>query len=565
MWYAADRHDPQNTVGERGMWLRDRTWQQRGENPMQQGRIGFFGLLVTVIGVVWVHAEEPSTIIACAHTKTGALRVVGPSGECQPPEVKLAWSVEGPPGEQGPPGEPPNQEVLLLAELAGDPGFADGLPTGVLEPAGCGATLEVSGVGAAPAAVMGMIGTEVISRPSRYRIVLGGAPSDAWLGKPVVVQFNGEQTSATFKGVVTEIVGVASADGDPMVVVEFAPVAAGLGLNQGYRVVQETSLPQLIGDVLSSVGQSIELRLEGTYEPLEMAVQYRESDLDFLNRYLEDAGIFFFFDANGTLVAADSNYGLDREAGAIRFGDGVRGRRLSSFRRGARVDLESVTVIGFDFRSAVAPIVSTAPPGGGDPEGEFFLSAIDTIDGAASRAQLELERARQDMEFAAGSSTAPGVRAGRVVTVEAGAGFDGEYAVTHVRHVFTRGAGGCLRYGNAFEALPNEVELRPLRITPRPGIPGPQTAIVVGPPGEDAFTDEYGRVKVQFHWDREGNRDASSSAWIRVAHPAGRTESVPVYIPEIDDEVLVVFEQGDPSRPIIVGSMYNGAATPPEQ
>ena len=88
---------------------------------------------------------------------------------------------------------------------------------------------------------------------------------------------------------------------------------------------------------------------------------------------------------------------------------------------------------------------------------------------------------------------------------------------------------------------------------------------MVGPAGEETYTDEFGRVKVQFHWDREGNRDENSSAWVRVAHPVGRTDAAPAYIPEIGDEVVVQFEQGDPSRPIIVGSMYNGVDKPPAQ
>jgi type VI secretion system secreted protein VgrG len=530
---------------------------------MQRGRIGLAGLMAVVIGVPWAQAEEPEAVIACAHKHTGALRVVGGSGECRASEVELSWSVEGPPGPQGPPGEVPNGDVRRLAEMTGDPGFTDGLPTGISQPAGCQATLEVSALGGASGLVLGMLGTEEISRPSRYRIVLEGEPSDDWLGEPVAVHYDGEQTSATFSGVVTEVVGVGSAAGQPMAVVEFAPVAASLASNAGYRVVQGTTLPELMSDLLTDAGQPFRLRLEGAYDPLEMAVQYGESDLDFLNRHLEDAGIFYFFDPGGALVAADSNGGLDREGGTISFGDGVHGRRLSTFRSGARLDVGSATVIGFDFKNAVAPIVVTTPAGGGDPEMELFLESVDTLDRAGSRVQLELERARQEVEFAAGSSTALSVRAGRVVTIEAGPGLDGDYVVTSVRHVFTRDAAGCLSYGNAFAALPSGVKLRPQRITPRPRIPGPQTAIVVGPAGQKIHADEFGRVKIQFHWDRDGNRDEGSSAWVRVAHPAGRTGSAPPYIPEIDDEVLVVFEQGDPSRPIIVGSMYNGVDLPP--
>jgi type VI secretion system secreted protein VgrG len=530
---------------------------------MRRGRVGLAGLVLCLSGVVWAHAEEPTAIIACAHKKTGALRAVGAHGECRPSEVELAWSVEGPPGPQGPPGNVPNRDVLRIAELAGDPAFANDLPAGILKPVGCDATLEVSGLGDAPVAVLGMIGTETISRPPRYRILVEGPSSEAWLGSPVVVQFDDEGTNTKFGSVATEVTSVGYAADESMAVVELTHPAAGLAPNRAYRVFQDISVPELFRSILSKVGQPFDFRLEGTYEPVGMAVQYNESDLDFATRLLEDSGVFFFFDADGTLVAGDSNDALDREAGSITFGDGEHGRRLSSFRRGARLDLGSVTVIGFDFQTTVAPIVSTMPSGGGDPEAAFFHESIDSLDGAASRALLELERARQEIEFAHGTSTAPGVRAGRVVTIEAGAGLDGEYVVTGVRHVFARGRDGCLKYGNAFVAQPAEAGFRPSRVTPRPRIPGPQTAIVVGPAGEETSADEYGRVKVRFHWDREGQRDDSASAWIRVAHPAGRNESIPAYTPGLGDEVLVVFEQGDPSRPIIVGSMYNGVDTPP--
>lgn len=532
---------------------------------MERKRIGLFGLFFGVFGMAWADAEEPAIITACAHQQTGVLRMVETSGECRPSEVELSWSVEGPPGPQGPPGKVPNRDVVRVAEIVGEPAFADELPLGISKPAGCDATLEVTGLGDAPVAVLGMIGSEMISRLSRYRIVVAGAPSDAWLGNPVVVEFAGEQTTGRFGGVATEVGRVSSAFGATMAVVEIAPPAAGLDSNRAYRVFQETTLPELFGGLLSDIGQPFRFRLEGNGEPVTMAVQYGESDLDFATRLLEDEGVFFYFNPDGVLVAGDSNFALDREAGAITFGDGVRGRRLSSFRRSARLGLESVTVIGFDFQSAVAPFAVTEPPGGGDPEAAFFHQSIDTIDGAPLRAKVELERARQDAEFARGTSTAPGVRAGRVVTIEAGAGLDGDYAVTSVQHVFTRGRDRCLRYGNAFAAVPTELAFRPSRTTPRPNIPGPQTATVVGPAGQEIHTDEYGRVKVQFHWDREGQGDETSSAWVRVAHPAGRTESVPPYIPEIGDEVLVVFEQGDPSRPIIVGSMYNGVDTPPQR
>ena len=124
-------------------------------------------------------------------------------------------------------------------------------------------------------------------------------------------------------------------------------------------------------------------------------------------------------------------------------------------------------------------------------------------------------------------------------------------------------AGGDTGYYNSFTCIPVSLPYRPQRITPRPVVQGTQTAVVVGPAGEEIFTDKYGRVKVQFHWDREGKNDANSSCWVRVGTPwAGKNWGV-IHIPRIGQEVIVAFEEGDPDRPIIVGSVYNADQMPP--
>ena len=113
-------------------------------------------------------------------------------------------------------------------------------------------------------------------------------------------------------------------------------------------------------------------------------------------------------------------------------------------------------------------------------------------------------------------------------------------------------AGG-FEYTNSFTCIPDGAGFRPVRSTRKPVVGGSQTAIVVGPAGEEIFTDKYGRVKVQFHWDREGKKDEHSSCWIRVGQPVGGSGHGFFWIPEVNDEVIVDFEEGDPDRPIIDG------------
>jgi uncharacterized protein involved in type VI secretion and phage assembly len=158
------------------------------------------------------------------------------------------------------------------------------------------------------------------------------------------------------------------------------------------------------------------------------------------------------------------------------------------------------------------------------------------------RSALNLARLESARRFELGTSTAPGLRAGSLITIQdaSGSRFDGAYYVTGVRHTFTPSGDdddGCVLYGNLFRAIPAAVTYRPPRRTPAPIIHGPQTAVVTGPAGEEIYTDGLGRVKVQFHWDREGSTDENSSAW--------------------------TFEHGDPHHPYVIGTLWNGAQPPP--
>jgi type VI secretion system secreted protein VgrG len=147
---------------------------------------------------------------------------------------------------------------------------------------------------------------------------------------------------------------------------------------------------------------------------------------------------------------------------------------------------------------------------------------------------------------------------------------DKGYVLTAVQHIASVGesySGGRAdtgeSYSNRFTCIPHDIPFRPNRVTPKPAVQGPQTAIVVGRSGEEIYTDKYGRVKVQFHWDREGKRDENSSCWIRVSHPWAGKGWGAVAIPRIGQEVIVDFLEGDPDQPIITGRVYNAEQMPP--
>ena len=192
---------------------------------------------------------------------------------------------------------------------------------------------------------------------------------------------------------------------------------------------------------------------------------------------------------------------------------------------------------------------------------------MDTASDLASQATRQAQRQVVERVTMSGTANAAGLRAGYVFNLEDGtaAGVSGNYLLTTVRHAgFRRLTNGVasLYYGNEFEVIPASTPFRPATKTPRP-LAQPCTAVVTGPTGEEIHVDKYGRVKVQFHWDRYGSRNDQSSAWLRVASPWAGQGRGALFLPRVGDEVLVSFLQGNPDQPIVTGSMYNAANAVP--
>jgi type VI secretion system secreted protein VgrG len=163
-----------------------------------------------------------------------------------------------------------------------------------------------------------------------------------------------------------------------------------------------------------------------------------------------------------------------------------------------------------------------------------------------------------------GTSTSPNLVSGYKFTLDGHFDGNGSYVLTTATHSASAagapGGNGPVTYSNTFRCIPLSVPYRPPRSTPKPTVQGVQTAVVVGPTGDQTFADKYGRIKVQFFWDREGKNDQSSSCWIRVVQ---LSTPGPTAIPRVGWEVVVNFEEGDPDRPIVIGHVYNARQPPP--
>ncbi len=353
------------------------------------------------------------------------------------------------------------------------------------------------------------------------------------------------------------------------------------------RIFQQKSLPEIIQQVLDEGQVKYSLELQGSYSARDYVVQYRESDFDFVCRLMEEVGIFYFFrhEQDGhEMVLGDSPSAHTP----------IRGEPLIPFRdpAGMAADEEcvyelsgklevvpgAVALRDFDYiRPSLDMTVDSQ-----DSEGDAALEVYDYPgkyeDPGPGKdvAKIRLEELRAPGQVAWGQCQSRRMTPGHTFELagHAEAALNQEYLLLSVMHegyqpevlLFEQqNAGRSSRkpFRSTFQCMPSTVPYRPPRRTARPVIPGPQTAIVVGPSGEEIHTDELGRVKVKFHWDREAPGDDKSSCWVRVSQAWAGPGWGALYLPRIGQEVVVDFLEGDPDRPLITGRVYNGHNPPP--
>ncbi|NTX52484.1 type VI secretion system tip protein VgrG [Myxococcus sp. CA039A] len=349
------------------------------------------------------------------------------------------------------------------------------------------------------------------------------------------------------------------------------------------RIFQEKTVPDILKAVLKENGIEVRAALSAAYAPREYCVQYRETDFAFLSRLMEWEGIFYFFEHaedGHTLVLGDkpsAHAPLPQgKALPLRPSLGkavVEEEYLSALEVVHRLRPGAVHLKDYDFEKPALDV-------SGKTEAAEGVTALELYDYPAgyvtpgvgkSTSSVRVEEATVGGRTLAGDSVAPRLTPGFLLEVELSEEdvFAGEYLVTDVVHSGLQpdvsGGSESLQglYRNQFQLLPKAVPFRPRRKTPPPRIAGLQTATVVGPSGEEIHTDAHGRVKVQFHWDREGKRDEKASCWVRVGQPWGGPAWGDVWLPRIGQEVVVRFLEGDPDRPLVAGAVYNGSNMAP--
>lgn len=351
------------------------------------------------------------------------------------------------------------------------------------------------------------------------------------------------------------------------------------------RIFQDKSVPDIIRQVFAdhSVGLA-EYELTGHHPPREYCVQYRETDFDFVSRLMEEEGIYYYFehaDGKHVMKLVDSPAGHKELAGkpAIAF-----------FPPGTQVRVEEEFIHAWTFAQSIQPGVMALD------DYDFTKPKVDLTakaqmlqrhenakyevydwpgeyrDEAAGEwlVQARVDERHSEFERAEAECNVREIAVGRRFTLTNGPRRDQEREHLIVSadyewrdNAFETSAEEPATYHCSFTALSSKQQFRPARSTPRPTVKGVHSAVVVGPAGEEIWTDKYGRVKVQFHWDREGKKDENSSCWIRVAQFWAGNRWGASFWPRIGQEVIVDFLEGDPDQPIIVGTVYNADQMPP--
>ncbi|MBN9077545.1 MAG: type IV secretion protein Rhs [Rhizobiales bacterium 65-79] len=452
------------------------------------------------------------------------------------------------------------------------------------------AAVIVTPIGSEELTFAHMTGRDEISRCFAYTVgfVSRNAEIDplSMLGGPVSIEGESGDPKRWFSGIVSEFRLTRIEDRITHYEAVVRPWLWLLSNTTDCRIFQQMSVVEIVEKVFSKYGSAkFEKRLQGSYPPREYCVQYDETDLDFVQRLLEHEGIMYFFehgDGEHTLVLADAMSKLKPAPGyeTVHYHfEGQAARRdteyitewipSSSVRPGAYAHTD------FDFKKPGADLMAKSQQAFGHKEasGENYRQPGAHLDvGRGDKiAAIRREELQAPHRRVTAAGTVRGLFPGCTFKLE---GFprddqNREYLVVGAQYAlydpeYRSGAEAEEEtFQIVLELAPTNVPFRPPRITPRPVMRGPQTATVVGPSGEEIFTDEYARVKVQFHWDRLGKKDQNSSCFVRVSQTWAGSSWGFIQIPRIGQEVIVDFVEGDPDRPLITGRVYNGAQMPP--
>ena len=423
-----------------------------------------------------------------------------------------------------------------------------------------------------------------------------------FVGKKMAVGIKDhDEKDRFFSGICVSVEYIGLYQGLSHFIAEVRPWLWMLTRTRENRIFQEKSTVDIIQEIFSDYGfsSSVKLSLNDTYDPRTYCVQYRETDYDFICRLMEEEGIYFFFKqdkAKEELVLADSVSAHTATPGKaeieFHYREPTYRRKddhIFEWNEGSVVTSGKVTIDDYDFEKPKSDKKAVKAMAKGKHSHKNYEHYH--YPGHVRPAGIGARIAKVKMEaLAAEHATCRGVC--NVRTMGVGQTFklkehprkknniehlvvravhhlqietdyeDGETTNSLIDNRLPIDESNSDTYRCFIDVIPKSVPFRAPLITPWPEV-GMQTAVVTGPSGEEIHTDKYGRIKVQFHWDRLGKKDDKTTCWIRTVMPwTGKSWGM-IAIPRIGQEVVIQFEEGDPDRPICTGMLYNDETMPP--
>jgi type VI secretion system secreted protein VgrG len=436
-------------------------------------------------------------------------------------------------------------------------------------------------------------GQENLSQPFHYDLTLlseaGDLDPDKILGKDVTVQFKLPSGGGTrfFHGLVTRFAQRGYERRLHVYQAEVRPWLWFLTRSSDCRIFQNKSALDIFEDVAKSYNFTDYKLPSGSYPARTYCVQYRETDFNFVSRLLEEEGIYYYFkheDGRHTMVLANDTSSIPAATGydSVPFfppaPDQQRPRdHISQWAFEKSVQPGAFATSDYDFEAPKNSLAGNNAIAGKHAHASYeiydYPADIAKMDaGETTRlAKIRMQEIRAQHFLARGQGDAAGLAAGHKfkLTQYPRADLNIEYLITASSIQLTSDAHDSGRADPGtecvatVEGIDSKTPYRPMRVTPKPTIQGTQTAEVVGKAGEEIHTDKYGRVKIQFPWDRYGKKDENSGCWVSVSQAWAGKQWGAIHIPRIGQEVVVSFLDGDPDRPIIVGRTYNADNMPP--
>ena len=402
---------------------------------------------------------------------------------------------------------------------------------------------------------------------------------DALIGREVTVTLKGVSKKFFHGFINTFTIGEVATHNMREYTMTMVPWLWFLSRTENRRIFQNKKTKEIVETVFKDLGfKDYEFNLQGTQQVREYCVQYGESDFNFVSRLMEEEGFAYYFkhtDKKHTLVIVDqkgayqkcSDQPLTYSRGTTPDNEINRWTHAYEFRTGVW------TLNDYNFKepgkSQLAESLTQSKFANAKSYKHYEYPAVYDFATSRDLAKVRMEAEEVSINTITGSSTCISFFAGGLFKVDKHEAKDerGDYLLTSVSHSaqdasYFAGEGGSSHYKNDFTCIPADVQFRPARRHAKPMMPGPQSAVVTGPAGEEIYIDEYGRIKVQFIWDREGKKDENSSCYLRVMQSWAGNQWGASFIPRIGHEVIVTFLDGDPDRPIVTGTVYNGANKP---